>query len=409
MSRSFFFLLISQLAGPVSQAQNAKYSITGRIEGLKEHEKVTMMLSNSKGLGSYTDFWVVSDTASVKNGEFYLSGTVPEGPRRYMMIFDKHDGKKINLYLNNYESITINSSNIDQIPSPTLERYISIKGSPTNYSLLCLVPAEEIYYESIGKLNRYVQKLKDSIGFDGPMLGNIFTLREELNKTFYYQIFYGDKDPDDSRTPDIKESNIVLPTYYSSFQRSGHAAYWAEFYKNLDSAKKNSFLGKWMKELTALCIGQPFPAFSFSNAEGRQVTSNELLGRNKMTLIHFWATHSYERRKFQYELRDLYKQYHDKGLDVVGISSDIDMESWKEALTMEKYPWLNLINPGGKIIEKVYREYGNYRSENTTNVLLDRSGNIVAWDVNGAELEWNLWKYLGDGKSSTQSVTSVNR
>jgi hypothetical protein len=49
----------------------------------------------------------------------------------------------------------------------------------------------------------------------------------------------------------------------------------------------------------------------------------------------------------------------------------------------------------GSMINDVYNE-GGHSIPNTTNILLDDKGKIIAWDVNGPELEWYLRKYLGD-------------
>ena len=50
---------------------------------------------------------------------------------------------------------------------------------------------------------------------------------------------------------------------------------------------------------------------------------------------------------------------------------------------------------------KVYHEYSidfgrDYYAHNTTNVLLDNQGKIVAWYVSGAELQYYLWKAFGE-------------
>jgi hypothetical protein len=64
-------------------------------------------------------------------------------------------------------------------------------------------------------------------------------------------------------------------------------------------------------------------------------------------------------------------------------------------LKSEQHPWYDVINAGGKLVEQLYNEYGGFRNERITNVLLDADGKIVAWDVKGPELQWYLWKIFG--------------
>lgn len=384
----FYFLPLAIVA-----QSNHGYSIHGHLEGLKEGEQVIMRVSNAKGLGSFTDYWGSKDTGYVKNGKFTINGVVQEGPRRYWMTFSICP-KRINLYIDNNQDITLGcDTDITKIPSGSIEHYISITGSPTNHSLLCLEPVEEIYYQSIGRINNYAKKIKDSIGFDGPLLSSIYACRDEINRALYYNIFYGDRNPEDGRVPEIKTSNLYLPTVYSNFERSSHAPFWMDVYKNLDETRRNSFYGKWLKDLVVLSVGQTFPAFKLPNNEGKEISINEITSKAKYTIVHFWASHSTERKECQEELKVLYKKYHDKGLNIIGISSDVYLDDWQQVLKAEGFPWYNVVDlKGGKIVENIYRERGIRGAENTTNVLLDTKGTIVAWDVSGVELEWNLWK-----------------
>ncbi len=58
---------------------------------------------------------------------------------------------------------------------------------------------------------------------------------------------------------------------------SGHAAYWIEYYNSLEDKVKNSFHGKWLKDKIALCIGKPFPAFVFPDANGKQLVLKDIV------------------------------------------------------------------------------------------------------------------------------------
>lgn len=373
------------------KAQEKKgYTIHGYMEGLKEGEKVVMMLSANRK-GDFFNSLTRQDSGYVKNGEFFLTGYVPDGPRRYMMIFDKHDDiagppKILYLYIDNNEHIIIRSGNIDKIPHQFIQHYVDISGSPTNYSMMCLEPAHILYNQSIGRSKNYIKSIADSIGFNGPLLDAIFACRDHINLTYYINLFQGNLDPE------IKNANLLLVTEFSSFQRSGHAWFWKDFYNNLDEQKRNSYSGKWLKGLIALCVGQPFPEFSLPKPDGKLLSSKEIIAKSKITLINFWSTNSLDRKELLDELLVLYKKYHDKGFNIISVSKDKYLEEWNATLNTGQYPWVNVIDRDGYMVEQ---RYFNIK-ERTTNILVDNQGKIVAWDINGPELQWYLWKTIGE-------------
>src|SRR5258708_1378121 len=112
-------LLLSFVLPLTLWAQIKEYEITGHIEGLKDGEKVTMeMATGHQWPGhDYDSYLVKQDSGVAQNGEFHITGFVPEGPREYRMTFDKHNNTRVCfLYIDNGEKITIRGTNIDSIP-----------------------------------------------------------------------------------------------------------------------------------------------------------------------------------------------------------------------------------------------------------------------------------------------------
>ncbi len=64
-----------------------------------------------------------------------------------------------------------------------------------------------------------------------------------------------------------------------------------------------------MKERIALCVGQPFPYFILPSVDGKELQLKNIVEKSKMTIIHFWASNSFERDIYQKELKALYKKY----------------------------------------------------------------------------------------------------
>jgi cytochrome c biogenesis protein CcmG/thiol:disulfide interchange protein DsbE len=69
---------------------------------------------------------------------------------------------------------------------------------------------------------------------------------------------------------------------------------------------------------------KPAPDFELKSLDGRTVKLSDF--RGKAVLLNFWATYCTPCRVEMPWLVDLYKQYHEQGLEIVGVSMDDDGE-----------------------------------------------------------------------------------
>ncbi|RKR79993.1 peroxiredoxin [Mucilaginibacter gracilis] len=379
---SIIYALIILLLPLFSAAQEkAGFTIEGHLQGLKEGEKVTLRPFYH---GKYTP---VLDSAFVKNGTFKLIGIIPDGPRYVEILFDKHteglDKKVVRLLLDNNENITLISGDINLIEHNYIDAYIQICGSQSNEAYRYLRPAFTTYVQNIKSIDNALNKLKDSVGFNPDVVGELLAEKQKIHY-LYNAVVLNDQD--------FAQAKNLYSTYTFEY----HLPYLAENYNNLSEKEKNSFYGQKIKERVPLSVSQPFPDFNLPTLDGKMVSSKAVSSKSKLTLIHFWASNSVDREQYQQELRLIYKKYNAKGLSVIGVSSDKNMVEYKARVMAEEYPWPTVSDLKGDegIVGKQYFEYRNPKAPNTTNVLVDATGKIVAWDVYGLELEWYLWKYL---------------
>jgi thiol-disulfide isomerase/thioredoxin len=75
--------------------------------------------------------------------------------------------------------------------------------------------------------------------------------------------------------------------------------------------------------------GHAFPSLEFTSLSGEQVNLASLKG--KVVLIDFWATWCGPCLRVMPDLIETYRQYHDKGFEIIGISLD------KDKSQLEKY------------------------------------------------------------------------
>ena len=87
----------------------------------------------------------------------------------------------------------------------------------------------------------------------------------------------------------------------------------------------------------------------------------------------------------------LYNEFHSKGLNIIGVSLDEDVESWKTAITKDKLTWTQVSNLKGwkDPIAQLYEI-----EQIPTTFLLDSNGTIVAKDLTGDALKSKIQELL---------------
>jgi cytochrome c biogenesis protein CcmG, thiol:disulfide interchange protein DsbE len=74
-------------------------------------------------------------------------------------------------------------------------------------------------------------------------------------------------------------------------------------------------------------VGQALPHFSARTLDGRNIDSDELLG--KVTIVHFWATWCPPCREEMPALEKFYQAHHNEGLEIIAISIEDDEDKHK--------------------------------------------------------------------------------
>lgn len=126
--------------------------------------------------------------------------------------------------------------------------------------------------------------------------------------------------------------------------------------------------------------------------------------RGRVTLVMFWATWCGPCRREITHVQEIYKQYHDRGFDVVGISVDEDREELEEFLDQQDIPWTIVYDQArteGKKGETMGDRYGIMSIPET--ILVDREGKVVATEIRGSQLEEQLQEMIGPAEEKKES------
>ena len=81
---------------------------------------------------------------------------------------------------------------------------------------------------------------------------------------------------------------------------------------------------------TLIQQGQVAPEFNLKTPEGGTLSLSSLKG--KTVVLDFWASWCPDCRKDAPKIVRLFKEYHQKGIEFVGISMDTDVEAWQKAV-----------------------------------------------------------------------------
>ena len=87
----------------------------------------------------------------------------------------------------------------------------------------------------------------------------------------------------------------------------------------------------------------------------------------------------------------LYKEFHAKGLNIIGVSLDENLETWKKAIEKDKLTWIHVSNlkRWKEPIALLYKV-----EEIPATFILDEKGNIVAQNLRGDELRAKVMELL---------------
>ncbi len=127
--------------------------------------------------------------------------------------------------------------------------------------------------------------------------------------------------------------------------------------------------------------------------------------RGKVVLVDFWATWCQPCRQEVPNVLKLYKAYHEKGFDVVGISLDESRDQAESYIKQYDIPWPNLFSGNedehgwDHPLAVYYGITGIPRA-----ILVDREGTVVSLQARGKLLARDLRKLLGEPVAHSSTV-----
>lgn len=160
---------------------------------------------------------------------------------------------------------------------------------------------------------------------------------------------------------------------------------------NLNSSE----LEKKTMRYRSLMIDQVVPLVSINDTSGAQQSLKETLNVSKVTILFFWSSHCGFCQQELILLKELYSQFHKKGLGIYAISLDQNKGEWKSAIINNNLNWINVSELKGWESESA-REF--MVNKTPTTYLLDQNGRILAKNIKGESLKGSVISFLKSSK-----------
>ena len=359
------------------------YIINGNAEGI--HNGIRVRLAKIDETGQQ----VMKDSAIVMDEKFSIKGSVEE-PSVYFLSADGSMGNVVFMLENSVIDIDFNK----EIPMES-----KVTGSKSNEGyeifqngMLVFKEEGEAIMAEFNKLGKEpAPEKRDSIGK---------AMQDLREKQFAYPLSF------------VKENNdryfslnlIELESSRRGFDIVGYMEAYENLIPKLKTSKKGLVVKQKLDKLyeayqkTAhLEIGKIAPNFEAPTPDGTLVSLENLKG--KVTIIDFWAAWCGPCRKENPNVVKVYEKYHDKGLEIIGVSLDGQSrqqdpkKAWLDAIDKDELTWHHVSNL--KYFNDPVAKLYNIQSIPAT-YILDADGTIVAKNLRGIALERKIRELLDE-------------
>jgi peroxiredoxin len=331
--KTFLYLVTILTAHSLfGQTQKFKYTIAGQVQGFNNGIKIYL---NDLSDGSY----VKIDSAIILNGKFTFSGQFKtKFLKSSISTFDYSD--RVTLWIET--GLTTFSANKGMF------KKADIKGS------------------KIQKKFAELNKLRDTL-----------EQTDQIDFTFIKQ------------NPNTIISAHTLSSYCNLWSKDTVSALYKSFSKEVKFSNYGKKIFTFLSLNRNIKIGDKFVDFSQKDTSGKSIKLSSI--KSNCILLEFWGSWCGPCREENPSLVKIYKEFKQKGFEVLGVASETNKQQWTKAIQADGLSWINVTDfKGGDNNAAMTYGVSGYPS----NFLIDKNGVIVAKDIYGDDLRNWLLKIL---------------
>ncbi|MCP1995857.1 redoxin domain-containing protein [Flavobacterium sp. HSC-61S13] len=369
------FSLVGALAlmASCNNASTDSFTISGNVTGIEDGTKVY--------LKKQSDMDVVSiDSTVVKNGKFEIKGKAVETEISYIAFGKDSDNLGMPFVLENGDiKVEFNKDDVQNAKAT---------GTKNNEYFVTFNKEAGVLQKKVVDFQQQNQMLimEAQQNNNEKVLDSLYGINEKYtNELKNYTLSFVEK------TPDAFISILILNqmTQGNSIEPAKSQALFDKMPKEIKESKQGKELAEILSKVAKVTVGKKAPDFSAPSPEGKMVSLKESLG--KVTIIDFWASWCGPCRVENPNVVKLYEKFHEKGLNIIGVSLDKDGDKWKEAIAKDGLTWAQVSNLQFWQ-DPIAADYSVKAIPAT--FVLDENGVIVARDLRGAELEAKVAELL---------------